>query len=184
MTDKETIHYSSEKAATRQTVTGWVSANGRFWGEDEHMARWDGCTHVACKECGAPVLKNCYCSPCHERRQIEKFKALPVIDWDRETPVYSESHDRYFMDPKELLEYTDDEQISLEDLMLVICTPNHAHEVNQDYWCDDLPEDGELPAEISEALDALNLAISKAAPLSWSPGKQAINVDSLREQSK
>ena len=36
------VTYDSAEAASIQTVTGWVSRSGRFWGNDEHMARYDG----------------------------------------------------------------------------------------------------------------------------------------------
>jgi len=42
------VPYDSAEAASIQTVTGWVSRSGRFWGNDEHMARYDGCTHRKC----------------------------------------------------------------------------------------------------------------------------------------
>ena len=32
------VPYDSSEAASIQTVTGWVSRSGRFWGNDEHMA--------------------------------------------------------------------------------------------------------------------------------------------------
>ena len=42
---KKIILPESPEAASIQTVTGWVSSNGRYWGNDEHMARYDGSTH-------------------------------------------------------------------------------------------------------------------------------------------
>lgn len=35
------IPYDSAEAASIQNVTGWVSRSGRFWGNDEQMARYD-----------------------------------------------------------------------------------------------------------------------------------------------
>jgi len=51
-TDK--VLYASDEAAQLVTVTGWRSRTGRFYGSDEHLARWDGCTHQIC-ECGAEM---------------------------------------------------------------------------------------------------------------------------------
>ena len=43
------VMMDSDKAASIQTVTGWVDRQGRFWGKDEHQARWCGATHRKCK---------------------------------------------------------------------------------------------------------------------------------------
>jgi hypothetical protein len=48
---------SSEAAQYRTGLSGWVSRNGRYFGESEDMARYDGCTHVACQYCGLPARK-------------------------------------------------------------------------------------------------------------------------------
>ena len=42
---KQIILPESPEAASVQTVTGWVSRTGRYWGNDERMARYDGSTH-------------------------------------------------------------------------------------------------------------------------------------------
>lgn len=34
------VPYDSSEAASIQTVTGWVSRSGRFWGNDEQMERF------------------------------------------------------------------------------------------------------------------------------------------------
>ena len=49
MADKSVIMYDSPEAASIKTITGWVSSAGRFWGDNEHMARYDGSTHMKCK---------------------------------------------------------------------------------------------------------------------------------------
>ena len=38
---EQIIAYDSAEAASIQTVSGWVSRAGRFFGNDEHMARHD-----------------------------------------------------------------------------------------------------------------------------------------------
>jgi len=44
---KEIIKYDSPDSAKYvKNIEGWVSKNGKFFGKDEHIARWDGCTHV------------------------------------------------------------------------------------------------------------------------------------------
>jgi len=179
---KQVIHYASPEAASIQTVTGWVSSNGQFWGNDEHMARWAGCTHLACKGCGTPIEKNGWtiCGECRQKKDDADFDALERRPWDGKDTLYSETYDAYFFSAEDVLERMDDEGCSVDDLRLRICTPNYASEIEGDQWSDDLPEDGELPAELEAAMDALNAVIKKLPPLSWSPGKVAACPDSVR----
>ena len=56
------------RAATLVTVAGWRSRDGRFYGDNEHAARWSGCTHVKCVSCGDPTNKICsVCQSCREK---------------------------------------------------------------------------------------------------------------------
>ncbi|CAN5951040.1 unnamed protein product [Sphagnum jensenii] len=45
--------------------------------------------------------------------------------------------------------------------------------IDDDYFCDELAEDSEVPDIIREAMDNLNKAIVAAGPLSWYPSKYA-----------
>lgn len=180
----EMVLDTSDLAASRQTVTGWVSRTGRFWGDDERMARYDGCTHKQC-ECGGVTEKHYIrCKVCRAKAEIEKYDARPVAVWDGEVFLYSDAHDRYFQDIESLVDYLGDfdvdEAPSIADLRLIICEPNYARQIESDQWSDDLPEDGELPSEIEEALRVLNEVIKRAPPLSWSPGKFAADADSIK----
>lgn len=59
------IMRESAEAASFQTVTGWVSSNGHFYGNDERTARYDGCTHQLCESCGVAVCFDEYvCDKC------------------------------------------------------------------------------------------------------------------------
>ncbi len=175
---------TSDEAASIKTVTGWVSRTGRFWGDDERMARYDGSTHKQC-ECGRIAEKSYIrCEACRSKADIEKFKARPVKVWDSEAFLYSDAHDKYFQDLESLIDYLsdydEDDKYTLEDLRLIICEPNMAREVESDFWCDDLPEDGDLPSEMAEALRVFNEVVRRAPPLSWSPGKYAADVDAIK----
>jgi hypothetical protein len=48
--NEKIVMMDSDEAASIQTVTGWVDRHGRFWGKDEHQARWCGATHRKCKK--------------------------------------------------------------------------------------------------------------------------------------
>jgi hypothetical protein len=124
------IMYESPEAASIQTVTGWVSANGQFWGNDEHMARWVGATHRVCEnnpEHGVHEVRS-WCKECHRERREAKFAAMARVEWDQSTPVVIFDTDRYFFDADELRDFLVDEDIKPEDVQLVICKPNKARE--------------------------------------------------------
>lgn len=67
----EMILASSPEAASIQTVTGWVARDGRFWGDDERMARYCGSTHSICEKNPAhgPVENRSYCEACYAERR-------------------------------------------------------------------------------------------------------------------
>ncbi|WP_321953149.1 hypothetical protein [Paraburkholderia bannensis] len=166
----------------RVTVTGFVSTDGRFYGDDERLARYASCTHVRC-DCGALALKGwTACEECRHKKDIERYAALPKVEWSGKDFLYSDACDRYFRDYQELIDYVreaiaEDPSFSVDNLRLMICEPNMAREIDgSEHFSDDLCEDGEIPPELEAAFEALNAVIRKQAPLSWSPGKQAATV--------
>ena len=68
---KPIIMYDAPEAASLKTVTGWVSADGRFFGSNEDLARYSGATHRRCEV--SPEHKiyevNSYCKECHQARR-------------------------------------------------------------------------------------------------------------------
>ena len=72
MADSKEIRYDSAEAATYKTgLAGWVSCTGNFWGEDEHMARWTGCTHQSCA-CGFALERRRVSLRTDRQRQTEQ----------------------------------------------------------------------------------------------------------------
>lgn len=178
------IHFDSPEAAelVTVTVTGWRSRRGYFYGDDERTARYDGCTHRNCEDCGALTEKIwLVCEACRHKKDVARFLALPRAPWDGFVMLYSDALDRYFNEPDDI----DLEQgQELDDLRIVLCTPNYPRLVTPDHFDDDLPEDGDhndLPAELFEAMDAFNKVASACKPLSWSPSKTAWNGNTLVE---
>lgn len=178
----------SAEAATIKTVTGWVSRTGRFWGDDERMARFDGSTHHKCEQCGALVGNRSFCGPCHEVKKIGEWASLPRGAWNGTDLLYSQSADVYFHDRDSLADYCHDNNCTPESLRLVICVPNYAHEIDpSDLFSDDMAEDGDLPNDLQEAFDVLNAVIrQRSTPLSWSPGKivptsESVNIETVVE---
>lgn len=178
---EQIIAYDSPEAASIQTVTGWVSRAGRFFGNDEHMARYDGCTHRPCGKCGELIPTHSYCRDCHAKAKQEKYEAMPRADWNGADMLYSEAHDEWFQDCDRLAEYCDEHECTPKELCLIIAVPVYASEIDAlEHYSDDLPEDGDLPPEIEEAFAKLNEVIrASKSVLSWLPGKFAATDDSI-----
>ena len=175
--EKQVIMYDAPEAASIQTVTGWVSADGRFFGQDEHLARFCGATHRRCKnnpEHPAHEIRG-YCQPCHAEKRAKVFEAMPVKEWDGE-PLVDFDGDRYFFDAGSLHDYLIDSDVSLSALRLCICEPNMPREIDpSDVFSEDLPDNGKISDDqLVAAFDLLNEMIRKAEPLSWSQGKYAV----------
>ncbi len=171
------IMIDSDEAAHRVTgVEGWVDRFGMFYGSDENSARYRGCTHRPCEECGEPTVKMyTVCLQCRIKRDAERWAKREVREWDRETPLYSEALDEFVFG--DLDEFMDDREIvEVENLRLVICDPEHLPQVGIDYFEDMIPEDGEVPDDVRDAMDALNKVIREQPPIAWMPGRYAVDV--------
>ena len=183
---KEQILNTSDEAAKRErNISGWVDRQGRFWGEDERMARWSGCTHLVCPTCGKIMSKNyTLCRGCREEKAIKRHKARKSKLWDRITPLYSDAFDEYFLSWDEVLEYLFDIEYpeeAADDLRLLICEPMYLPEITEDYFTEYLPENNEeLPENVQVALNGLNKAIKNEAPVSWEPGKYKAEIEKIK----
>lgn len=177
--DDQIVMRDAPEAATLRTVTGWVSRHGRFYGESEDTARYDGCTHVFCNICGLPAKKSyTVCSSCRDKKATDRYNAMPRQSWDGNAMLYSDARDEYFFE----IEYAEDslgDGETLDDLRMVICVPNCVRHLDDDYFSDALPEDGELPECLRDAIAAFNAAIDNAPVLSWIPGKYALDINTV-----
>lgn len=187
MTDDKIILPESDEAAQYRTLTGWVDRHGRYWADDERMARWSGATHLHCDTCGAVIRKHGYtiCDDCREERDVaayNKYKTQPHDGgW-----CYSEAHECFFEDEDEVEEYMAENNVTWDDLRMCATTPNYLFTIDEDTWSDVLHEDGPgLPSAVDEALSVLNSAIEKSEPISFSPTKIALTrVIELEKEKK
>lgn len=176
MSDKPMIFADSPESATLMTITGWVSRNGQFFGDNEVLARNVGATHRRCEKHG-PFPVNAYCRQCSDERQAATFNAMPEVTWDGDSPLFS-FRGEFFYDREALADHVADQENPAEylaDMQLVVAVPQYATEVDPvDLYQDLLPEDiDEVPPAIQKAFDALNAAIREhKEPLSWTEGKQ------------
>lgn len=188
MTDEKKILYTSDEAASIQTVTGWVSRGGQFWGDNEHAARYGGATHMVCEKCGGEYLRSSWCAPCHTEKQSAAYLEYPVQEWDGVTPLAIFDSDTYFFDFAAIELYCDTYDVKLEDLRLVLCEPQHVPNFELLSHCEDvLPEDGDescIDSAIVAAADALEKAIRESdKAVSWYPSKVAIKLTNVGDQT-
>ena len=180
MKQEPKVMYSSDDAAQKVTVTGWRSRNGHSYGDHEHLARWDGCTHQVC-DCGAEMSRGyTICQTCSATKRIERYKAMALKEWDGETMLTLHDDDKYFRDEDEVRDYSEENDCKVEDLRLVICEPQYAWEIDPYYYCDILQEDQTLEdcyPELAAAIDKVTGLIRlHAKPISWSGGKYRTSV--------
>ena len=173
MQDTKIILPDSPEAAHQQTVTLWVSRHGHAY-NDERIARFDGSTHSKC-ECGNICDKNyTKCKDCISKQDREKYKAMPFKEWDGETPLCLFNSDTYFWGEDDIENYCEENECNADSLELVICNPNLPRELDSEFFCDELPDDGDgdLPKELQKAIDDFNAAVKAyGKPLSWIEGK-------------
>lgn len=167
------ILFDSDEAAKYQEVKGWVSSKGRFFGKDERSARYDGCTHKTCQQCGATIQKGyLYCDTCLDKKEEAIYKSMPVEEWDYETPLAIFRTDTFFFDSMELEDYCDENEINVSELQLVLCEPVKLMYLDNDFFYDCLSEDQDLPDGLAKLIEEFNQKVEawgKKNVLSWEP---------------
>ena len=178
--ENKIIMLDSDEAAQKKAVTGWVSSNGFFYGNDERSARFMGCTHIRCA-CGMITEKHhTACESCRNKYKLERYRAMPFKEWNGADFLYSEIAEKYFYDSEEIFDYCEEEGVAVESLRFVICEPVYPEEINlSEIYSNKLSEDadGELPEYLIKAEEELNYIIREdKEPLSWMPGKYRTEV--------
>jgi hypothetical protein len=162
------IMYDSDEAAEPCTVEGWLASDGSFH-LTESAARYTGCTHRPCRDCGKPAQKYyTVCKECRDKLETARFFALPAKPWDGKVWLYSDSRDQYFASPEDAEDCLEADE-TIEDLRLLICEPNYVRPLESDYFCDEIADD-DLPSAVEDAMDDFNKAVAGIV-LSWSPSK-------------
>ncbi len=144
----------------------------------EESVRKHLATHKQCENCGDIIEVRSYCNKCHEKRSHERYLTKPFKEWDGITPLCIHDSDTYFFDEESVQEYVEEckeEGTDVSKLRLVICSENNIPEVNEEYFCDMLPENYEnglldWNKEFVEKLKEFNEYIKLQKPLSWSEG--------------
>jgi hypothetical protein len=167
--DKEAVILpTDERAAFIGTARGWISRDGRFYGDDERMARWAGSTHSLC-ECGKVMPREYLkCGACRDKADEERFQSCPAQPWDGTSPVFSDARDEFFTgldDAESALDVGE----TLADLRLLICRPIYAV-LSLDHFDDIIPTEGcgDVPVELESAIESFNKAVAGVV-VSWDP---------------
>lgn len=176
MSDKQKqVLYDSPEAASVQTVTGWVSRTGVFFGDDEHQARVFGCTHFRCS-CGV-VATSQTCATCNKQAKVDRHRARVREAWDGQM-IYSEEADHYFPSPEEARLYVATHALDFEEMRFVLCDPHYLSPLDSFAWSNDLPDGSDLSPKVWAAIDVLNKVIESEPPSMWYPSNIAWNGES------
>ena len=155
------VLYDSEESAKFQTVEGWVSRMGRFFGKDERTARWDGCTHKKCKTCETIIIKDfTYCKECADKILYENYLKLPYENWNEIDVLYSMKYDTFFYSKDEVFDFVYENGIKdLDNLYLVITDKNYFWKIDPYDIYSNILDGVEIPYQIEKAFDELNIKI-------------------------
>jgi len=168
-----------EDAAQPVTIQAWRAANGQVF-DDERAARYAGCTHVACEDCGKPAPRGyVFCADCRERRRRERYAALPRRPWDGRTPVAEYLSDRFFYSWEEVEDCE-------EPPLLVHCRPCPVPQLDLlDFLCDwAIPdEEPDVPQSAWAAVAALNTALKTMEGQVWEPTDEAVEFPATEGES-
>ena len=182
MEHKEEIMYGDDRAAQFVTnLSGWVSRHGRFFGNDEgseNVARYDGCTSRECEICGKSTGNKGYviCRDCKEKKNIEKYLAMPEKEWDGKSVLYSDAYDEWLDDIDEADDYGF--IVNRDELRLVIAEPVYYHGINDEYYVDIIPEDGDVDGDVLALVAKYNADIKALQRVaSWEPGKYRLKTE-------
>lgn len=175
--EEKIIMFESDEAAQMKTVTGWVSADGRFYGNDERAARYAGSTHSKC-ECGGMVEKGwTICETCRHKSAQERYLKLPYKDWDGKVPICLYDGDEYFWDEEKLLDYLYDHELNGSEVQLVFCDPVNYQSIDTETVAGDSHEDWEPSKELEEKIAEFNKYLATLPAHSWFPGKVRTSYD-------
>lgn len=185
MRTKEPVIRYEDAAEVRENIKGWVCKKcSRYWGKDEHMARYCCSDDHPC-ECGGRKSKTyTVCDDCRQKKEHDAWFSLPESEWDGEFPIGTWDDDKFFWDEESLIEYlcevneveepedlTDDQ---IESTKFCLCEP-HKHDFELAGCISDyLPEDDDT--DFREIDKIINDWIAANVPKVWFCEKKRIGL--------
>lgn len=122
------IMYDDPRCAVPVQVVQWRSLDGSLHAT-EAAARYVSCTHRPCPECGRPAEKIwTMCPDCRRRNEIEKWRALPEVEWDGDSPLYSIAAEQFLETDTEVYDFAAEHDYDPERMLLVLAEISSAPE--------------------------------------------------------
>lgn len=187
----------NEEAAERLTnIAGWICKTCRtFYGDKEGAER---AARYCCEKdhaCGADGCQNraeqsyINCKPCRDKKDVERWLALPEVPWDFETPLVLHDDDQYFFSADDLQSYLEEHELTLNQVRLVIAVLEGQPQFDMADHLDGYLPDG-LDYDDDRKINAVvNRWIEKHVPDVWFPGETRPSLASMtplfvREEAK
>lgn len=180
--DKKQVVIDQPNLVEEVMTPMWKGTDGRLY-SDERTARWVSCTHTRC-ECGNIMSRGwARCEVCRMKKYRDYYLKLEEKEWDGEIPVVTYDSDHYFFSEEDVELYLEDlndndgGDHTIDDLGLIICKPQYGsdYRLDEDFFCDLLHEDQELPVKLCDAIDQFNKRVANyKEPVSWIPGKYRV----------
>lgn len=180
----------AEQLIEQVTLDTWKVSDKKYFIKKESAIDYV-ITHKKC-ECGELMDK--YRSKCRKcqseewyKQSKERYLKMPIKEWDGETYLTIYDSDVFFQDESEIQDYLASNELTIDDLKLCICEPNHLPEIDYDEMCSDImPEDADdltrLCPEVLVKVNELNEFIKNHKPISWTQGSYRTNVTLTNEQ--
>lgn len=178
----------NEQAAERVTnVAGWVCKTcRRFYGDEDGAER---AARYCCEKdhaCGNQGCANraerpwIYCDACRAKKDEERWRALPEIDWDGETPLVVFDDDTFLHGPEDVDEYLEEHGLKVEDLRLVVCELERKPTFDISWLLEDYLPDGMDCDDPTKIEAVVGRWIERHVPDVWTAGKTRPSTASLR----
>lgn len=133
----------------------------------------------SCEQCGAEC-SHCnmsLCRDCTEKRDHEKWLALPHAWPANDAPVYSDARDEYYNSVE--CAYDDVDEGHEDELRLLVCEPVYPDELTSENWDDDLARDHDddivVPKEFDAAIAEFNEKV-KGIVLSYKASRVRVSL--------
>lgn len=167
-------------------VTAYMDPAGRIW-RSEHDCRTYGSPWYMCKRCGMVAIERDlqYCSGCRSLNAIDRWKKLPIVEWDGTTPIVEIDDDEYIFDSDQLCDWIERRRESqgCGDLraLFVLCEPVpwrlvNASDIIEAINCEDT-SDIRLPDGVEGLVDKANKLLQASPTPVWHPKSPVVAVD-------
>lgn len=170
----------TDKTATKvEGMRLWKSIKGGFF-LNEDAANRDGATHDICECLGVKMIGLALCDECTDKRQLEKYKALPKTPYAGGMLFLDDGNEGLYFDAMEpLAEWCDDSGIYLDDAQVYLAEENRPGELDESFFSDYLGDGQDLPEEFMEFIDDFNARLRKLPPLTWVSSGVAVAVPTV-----